>query len=74
MSAEVPPPSAGGPPPRSQVVKSNRQQVLLYVFLTLILTLATVWGARTWLRDSETLTFAVGGPNSEDCWFEGIVG
>ena len=69
MSAEVPPPSAGGPPPRSQVVKSNRQQVLLYVFLTLILTLATVWGARTWLRDSETLTFAVGGPNSEEARF-----
>jgi len=69
MSAEVPTPSAGGPPPRSQVVKSNRQQVLLYVFLTLILTLATVWGARTWLKHSETLTFAVGGPNSEEARF-----
>jgi TRAP-type uncharacterized transport system substrate-binding protein len=69
MSAEIPTPSAEGPPPRSQVVKSNRQQVLLYVFLTLILTLATVWAGRTLLKNSETLTFAVGGPNSEEARF-----
>jgi TRAP-type uncharacterized transport system substrate-binding protein len=50
-------------------VKSNRQQVLLYIFLTLILTVATVWGGRTLLKDSETLTFAVGGPNSEEARF-----
>ena len=54
MSAEVPTPPADRSPPRSKVVKSNRQQVLLYVFLTLILTVATVWGGRTLLKDSET--------------------
>jgi TRAP-type uncharacterized transport system substrate-binding protein len=38
--------------------------MLLFVFLTLILTLATVWAGRAWLRNSETLTFAVGDANS----------
>ena len=69
MSAEVPTPAPDRSPPRSKVVKSNRQQVLLYVFLTLILTVATVWGGRTLLKDSETVTFAVGGPNSEEARF-----
>ena len=69
MSVEVPAPPANGPPPRSQVAKSNRQQVLLYALLTLILTLATVWGGRTLLKDSETLTFAVSGPNGEEARF-----
>jgi len=50
-------------------VKSNRQQVLLYVVLTLVLTIATVWGLRVALRDSETLTFAVGNANSEEARF-----
>lgn len=65
MSAEVP----EQPLPRSQVVKSNRLQVLLYVVLTLVLTVATVWGTRVLLKDSETLTFAVGSPNSEEAHF-----
>jgi TRAP-type uncharacterized transport system substrate-binding protein len=64
MSTEVPTPSLEKPPPRSQVVRSNRRQVLLFAALTLILTVATVaWGGRTWLRNSETLVFAVGDPN-----------
>jgi TRAP-type uncharacterized transport system substrate-binding protein len=43
--------------------------VLLYVLLTLILTVATVWGGRALLKDSETLTFAVGGPIGEEARF-----
>jgi TRAP-type uncharacterized transport system substrate-binding protein len=65
MSAEVPSPSTEKPPPRSQVVRSNRRQMLLFAALTLLLTVATViWGGRTWLRNSETLVFAVGDGNS----------
>src|SRR6202158_4834909 len=60
MSAEVPTPQPEKPAARSRVVRSNRQQVLLFVALTLILTIATVWGGRIWLRNSETLIFAVG--------------
>src|SRR5665647_2765077 len=66
MSTELPTPSVEKPRPRSQVVRSNRRQVLLFVTLTLILTVATVaWGGRTWLRNSETLVFAVGGADGE---------
>ena len=69
MSAEVPTPNAGKPP-RSQVVRSNRRQVLLFAALTLILTVATVaWGGRTWLKNSETLVFAVGDGNSVEARF-----
>lgn len=35
---------------------------MLYTLLTVILTVATVWGGRILLKDSETLTFAVGPP------------
>src|SRR6202158_804947 len=63
MSAEVPTPQPEKPPARSRVVRSNRQQVLLFAALTLILTVATVWGGRIWLRNSETLIFAVGDAN-----------
>ena len=38
--------------------------MLLFAALTLILTVATVWGGRIWLRNSETLVFAVGDANS----------
>jgi TRAP-type uncharacterized transport system substrate-binding protein len=70
MSAELPPPNADKPPARSQVVRSNRRQVLLFAGLTLILTVATVaWGGRTWLRNSETLVFAVGDGNSLEARF-----
>ena len=64
MSAEVPTPHAEKPPARSRVVRSNRRQVLLFAALTLILTVATVWGGRIWLKNSETLTFAVGDAGS----------
>jgi TRAP-type uncharacterized transport system substrate-binding protein len=70
MSTEVPTPSVEKPPSRSQVVRSNRRQVLLFAALTLILTVATVaWGGRTWLRNSETLVFAVGDPNGVEARF-----
>src|SRR6266849_6185762 len=67
MSAEVPTPNAENPPARSRV--SNRRQILLFGALTLILTVATVWGGRIWLRNSETLTFAVGDANSDEARF-----
>jgi TRAP-type uncharacterized transport system substrate-binding protein len=69
MSAEVPTPSAEKPPARSQVVRSNRRWVLLFAVLTLILTVATVLGGRIWLRNSETLVFAVGEANSLEARF-----
>jgi TRAP-type uncharacterized transport system substrate-binding protein len=69
MSAEVPTPPAESPPARSPVVTTNRRQVLLFAALTLILTVATVWGGRIWLRNSETLVFAVGDANSPEARF-----
>ena len=69
MSAEVPTQHAEKPPTRSRVVRNNRRQMLLFVALTLILTVATVWGGRIWLRNSETLVFAVGDANSLEARF-----
>src|ERR1700722_12115201 len=69
MSAEGPTPAAETPPTRSQVVTSNRRQLLLFAALTLILTTATVWGGRIWLKNSETLVFAVGDANSLEARF-----
>jgi TRAP-type uncharacterized transport system substrate-binding protein len=43
--------------------------MLLFTALTVILTAVTVWGTRTWLRNSETLTFAVGDANSLESRF-----
>jgi TRAP-type uncharacterized transport system substrate-binding protein len=54
MSAEERPSSMEKP------ALSNRRQLLLFAALTLILTLATVWGGRLWFRQSETLVFATG--------------
>jgi TRAP-type uncharacterized transport system substrate-binding protein len=69
MSADVPTPNAERPPGRSRVVKSNRQQVVLFAALTLILTSAVVWGGRIWLKNSETVVFAVGDANSDEARF-----
>src|ERR1700676_3309536 len=69
MSAEVPTPAAEAPPARTQLARTNRRQVLLFAALTLILTVATVWGGRIWLRNSETLIFAVGDANSLEARF-----
>ncbi|PWT85226.1 MAG: C4-dicarboxylate ABC transporter substrate-binding protein [Proteobacteria bacterium] len=51
------------------MAKTNGRQVLLYVLLTLVLTGATVWAGRVLLKDSETLTFAVGNANSDEARF-----
>ena len=69
MSAEVPTPSVEKQSPRSQVVRSNRRQMILFAILTLILTVVTVWGVRVWLKNSETLVFAVGNPNGVEARF-----
>jgi TRAP-type uncharacterized transport system substrate-binding protein len=69
MSAEAPTPHPEMPPPRSRVVKSNHSQILLFSILTLVLTAATVWGGRAWLRNSETLVFAVGEANGPEARF-----
>jgi TRAP-type uncharacterized transport system substrate-binding protein len=69
MSAEVPTPTAEKPPARSQAVRSNRRQMLLFAVLTLLLTVATVWGGRIWLKNSETLVFAVGDGNGVEAHF-----
>ncbi len=60
MSAEIPRPSSERATSRAPFLDSNRKQVILFVMLTLLLTVATVWGGRIWLTNSETLTFAVG--------------
>ena len=54
---------------RLRVVKSNRTQIVLFSILTLILTAATMWGGRAWLRNSETLVFAVGEANGPEARF-----
>ncbi|MEA2796422.1 MAG: hypothetical protein QOI87_3802 [Bradyrhizobium sp.] len=69
MSAEVPTQHAEKPAARSRVASNNRRQMLLFVALTLILTIATVWGGRIWLRNSETLIFAVGDATSLEARF-----
>jgi TRAP-type uncharacterized transport system substrate-binding protein len=69
MSAEAPTPHPEMPRRRSRTVKSNRTQILLFSILTLVLTTAVVWGGRTWLRNSETLVFAVGDTNGPEARF-----
>jgi TRAP-type uncharacterized transport system substrate-binding protein len=60
MSAEVPTSSPDTRRSRPPLLNSNRRQVILFAALTLILTVATVWGGRILFRNSETLVFAVG--------------
>src|SRR5579863_9072684 len=70
MSAEVPTsPSPGTRRSRPPLLNSNRRQVVLFAALTLILTVATVWGGRILLRDSETLVFAVGEASGPEARF-----
>jgi TRAP-type uncharacterized transport system substrate-binding protein len=69
MSAEVPTPSSDTRRSRPPLLNSNRKQVVLFAALTLLLTAATVWGGRVWLRNSETLTFAVGEANGLEARF-----
>jgi len=69
MSAEAPSPHPDVPHRHLRVVKSNRSQILLFSLLTLILTAATVWAGRTWVRNSETLVFAAGEANGPEARF-----
>jgi TRAP-type uncharacterized transport system substrate-binding protein len=69
MSAEAPTPHPEMPPRRSRVAKSNGTQIIIFSILTLILTAATVLGGRIWLRNSETLVFAVGEANGPEARF-----
>ena len=56
-------------PRRGSRIKNNRTQILLFFILTLILTAAVVWGGRAWLRNSETLVFAVGDAGGPEARF-----
>ena len=71
MSAEAPLPSPmlPRPRPRPPVVKSNRAQIIIFTLLTLLLSALTVAGGRVWLRNSETLVFAVGDANGPEAKF-----
>src|SRR6516165_7985071 len=69
MSAEVPTPRPNKQPSLQWLLETNRGQMILFALLTLILTLATVWGGRIWLRNSETVTFAVGNANAPEARF-----
>jgi TRAP-type uncharacterized transport system substrate-binding protein len=69
MSADVPTPEAEKPSVRSRVARSNQGQMLLFAALTLLLTTVTVWGGHIWLRNSETLVFAVGDANGPEAHF-----
>lgn len=74
MSAEVPTPSPTRPIARAPFLNSNGKQVVLFAILTLLLTVATVWGWRVWLANSETLTFAVGEASGPDARFAARLG
>lgn len=67
MSAEVPtqPPA----PSRRDFAVTNRRQMMLFALLTVLLSAVTVWAARVWVKEQETLTFAVGAPNSDEARF-----
>jgi len=69
MSAEASTPQPEVPRRRSRVVKRNRSQIVLFSVLTLILTAVTVWAGRAWVRNSETLVFAVGEANGAEARF-----
>src|SRR5215510_13965272 len=68
MSVEAPIPPVGKRK-RTRIIKSNRVQIFLFVVLTLVLTAGAVWGARIWLKNSETLVIAVGDPSGPEARF-----
>ncbi|WLA49088.1 hypothetical protein QIH80_02160 [Bradyrhizobium elkanii] len=71
MSAEAPSPAPTPPRPpvAKPVVKTNRAQIIVFTLLTLLLSAVTVIGGRLWLRNSETLVFAVGDANGPEAKF-----
>ena len=71
MSVEAPIPPVGKPANERGSSRAIAFRFFLFVLLTLVLTVATVWGARIWLKNSETLVFAVGDPNGPEARFAG---
>ncbi len=69
MSAEASAPSPVLPRPSPPVAKSNRAQIIIFTMLTLFLSAITVIGGRLWLRNSETLVFAVGDAKGPEAKF-----
>jgi TRAP-type uncharacterized transport system substrate-binding protein len=70
MSTESRPPAEEGPFFLNPLAAmSNGGQLTLFILLTLILTIATVWGGRIWFKHSETLVFATGDANAADTRF-----
>ena len=69
MSVEAPNSPAQKPRRRPRIIKSNRVQIFLFVLLTVALTAATVWAGRIYLKNSETLVFAVGDPAGPEARF-----
>jgi TRAP-type uncharacterized transport system substrate-binding protein len=69
MSVEAPNPPTPKVRRRTRIIKSNRVQIFLFVLLTLVLTVATVWAGRIYLKNSETLVFAVGDPAGPEARF-----
>ncbi len=69
MSAETPPSTTDTALKGARAKNANRRQALLFIFLTLILTVGTVFGGRIWLRNSETLTFATGDASGVEARF-----
>jgi TRAP-type uncharacterized transport system substrate-binding protein len=69
MPVEAPNPPQQKPRRRTRIIKSNRMQIFLFVLLTLFLTVVTVWAGRVYLKNSETLVFAVGDPNGPEARF-----
>ena len=67
--AEVPLTTAEGADDESFPFMTNRRQMLLFVALTLILTVVTVWGTRAWFKRSDTLVFATADINGIEAKF-----
>lgn len=69
MSTDIPASTVEKPRRRKRVVKSNGAQIFLFTVLTVVLTIAVVWGGRIWLKNSETIVFAVGDATSPEARF-----
>ena len=70
MSAEAPTPPAGNAAsPFAGHQEQPQCRSCCLSLLTLVLTVATVWGGRIWLQNSETLVFAVGDANGPEARF-----
>ena len=69
MSAEVPTRVLDGRFSCPPFLHGNRKRAIPFAVVTLLSSFATVWGDRIGLRNSETLTFAVGEANGPEVRF-----